>query len=93
MFSLCVFHTQRVLFEISLENKKVFIKIGKKGLTNAKKDAIIVNCIIIARTVGFLTECDKSNSNDLFEKSSPYKEKHSGKQPIPERYHYFEWSD
>jgi hypothetical protein len=27
------------------------------------------------------------------QKSKPYKEKHSGKQPIPERYHYFEWSD
>ena len=34
------------------------MKNGKKGLTNSKKYAKIVNCIIIACTVGFLTISD-----------------------------------
>ena len=89
------FYTKKSPFLLASKKKKeyFFIKNGKKGLTNAEKDAIIVNCIIIARTVGILTESGKLYSSNLHKKSRLYKRKHSGKQPIPERYHYFEWSD
>ena len=44
------------------------IKIGKKGLTNDKKHAKIVNCIIIAHTALFMTECDKLPLGNLHKK-------------------------
>ena len=69
------------------------MKNGKKGLTNDKKDDIIVKCIIIARTAGILTKSDKLYSSNLHKKAIRIRGKRSGKQPIPERYHYFEWSD
>ena len=42
--------------------KKIFEKIIEKVLTNAKCFAIIVNCIIIACSMGFYCQCDKIHS-------------------------------
>lgn len=42
--------------------KKIFEKIIEKLLTNPKNLAIILNCIIIACSMGFYCECDKIHS-------------------------------
>ena len=42
--------------------KKIFEKIIEKLLTNQKNLAIILNCIIIACSMGFYCQCDKIHS-------------------------------
>ena len=64
----------------------------EKGLTNTKRYAKIVNCIIIARTVGTLTKSDKLVSSNLH-KSVLDGATAAVLEKIPERYQYFEWSD
>mgnify|MGYP003298308992 CR=1 FL=1 len=45
------------------DNSKAFIeKIIEKPLTNQKNLAIILNCIIIACSMGFYCQCDKIHS-------------------------------
>ncbi len=51
----------RKLADISLYKKK-FEKIIEKHLTNEKNLAIILNCIIIACSMGFYCQCDKIHS-------------------------------
>ena len=75
------------------EKEYFFIKNGKKGLTNAEKDAIIVNCIIIARTVGFLMAGNKLDSSNLHKKQRFYIRKAQRNPQGFERYQFFEWSD
>ena len=76
-----------------IQKIRKIMKNGKKGLTNPKKYAKIVNCIIIARTVGFLTISDKLYIGKVHKKAWTEKEKHSNSRSFPGRYQFFEWSD
>ena len=70
-----------------------FIKNGKKVLTNDKKHAKIVNCIIIAHTVYSLTKPDKLHGSNLHKKRCCKRKNAAAYETIPERYQFFEWSD
>ena len=59
---------------VTQKHKKLsfFMKNGKKGLTNDKKGDKIVNCIIIARTVGFAVSCYNLYSSKLHKKTTDF---------------------
>jgi len=69
------------------------MKNGKKLLTNAKKGDKIVNCIIIARTVGFTGSCRILYSGKLHKKPFVTTKKDAMKHTLFGAHQIFEWSD